>query len=280
MKSAIYNVWVWLFARTAFAKLNRFLFSVSLRGLGMLNYGSLRESGERHFLETVLPLCAADGKGDCVVLDVGANVGNYAREVLRIARGAHIHCFEPHPLNIAKLRAAVEPLGASVVACAVGAAVGSLELFDYSDEDGSSHASVYKEVFEKIHKRAHVSHTVPVIALDDYLERHAIRQVALLKIDTEGHELAVLAGAARSLRDGRIDLVHFEFNEMNIASRTFLSDFFAALPDYRFYRLLVDGWLPLTDRPLENIFAYQNIVAVRSGSRAAPALAGRREGQR
>lgn len=277
MKSAIYRVWVWLFARTRFAKLNRFLFLVSLRGLGILNYGSLRASGERHFLERVLAIYARGGDASCVVLDVGANVGNYAREVLSITGNIAIHCFEPHPVNLEKLRHAVEPLGARVVPCAVGAAAGKLELFDYSDQDGSSHASVYKEVFEKIHKRPHMSHTVDVITIDRFLERERIGHVALLKIDTEGHELAALVGAGQALREGRIDVVHFEFNEMNIASRTFLSDFFEALPGYLFYRLLGDGWIPLLDRPIENIFAYQNIVAVRNGSRAETAFAGRRE---
>jgi FkbM family methyltransferase len=275
MKSAIYKVWIWLFARTAFAKLNRFLFLVSLRGLGILNYGSLRDSGERNFLENVLAIYAKRAGAGCVVLDVGANVGNYAREILSISHDAVIHCFEPHPANLVKLCKSVEPLGVRVVPCAVGTDDGTMELYDYSDADGSSHASVYKEVFEKIHKQSHVSHSVSVVTLDGYIQQAGIAQVALLKIDTEGHELAVLVGAAQTLRKGCIDVVHFEFNEMNIASRTFLGDFFEVLPGYRFYRLLADGWIPLLDRPIENIFAYQNIVAVRDGCPAQAVFSGR-----
>lgn len=267
MKSFIYNIWVWIFARTSFAPLNRFLFAVSLRGLGILNYRSLRESGERNFLERILAVYGAAGISKCVILDVGANVGNYAKEVLSITKAVDIYCFEPHPANVRKLRLAVEPM-ATVVPCAVGSAKGSLELFDYSDEDGSSHASVYKDVFEKIHKRPHTSHSVQVVTIDDFMQEHRIAHVALLKIDTEGHELAALVGASKSLLSQSIDVIHFEFNEMNIASRTFLGDFFELLPEYRFYRLLRDGWIPLRDRPLENVFAYQNIVAIRNGSLA------------
>jgi FkbM family methyltransferase len=275
VKSAIFDAWAWLFARASFEKLNRFLFLASLRGLGILNFRSLRDSGERNFLESVLAVYAGDGVANCVVLDVGANVGNYAREVLSISRDVTIHCFEPHPANLAKLRDSVQSLGVQVVASAVGSSEGTMELFDYSDADGSSHASVYKEVFEKIHGRSHVSHGVEVVTLDAYVQRVGIEHVMLLKIDTEGHELAALVGAEKALRDGRIDVVQFEFNEMNIASRTFLGDFFAVLPNYRLYRLLADGWIPLRDRPIENIFAYQNIVAVRNGSRAEAVFAGR-----
>jgi FkbM family methyltransferase len=267
MKAAIYNVWVWLFARARFARLNRFLYSVSLRGLGVLNYASLRESGERNFLEKIFALYRPGGGPRCVVLDVGANVGHYSREILRLAKAAEVYCFEPHPANVGKLRTAVEPM-ATVVPCAVGSEVGSLELFDYADEDGSSHASVYKDVFEKIHKRPHTCHTVDVVTLDGFLEARDIDHVTLLKIDTEGHELAALMGASKALSNGSIDVIHFEFNEMNIASRTFLGDFFEILPDYRLFRLLRDGWVPLSGRPLDNVFAYQNIVAVRNGSPA------------
>jgi FkbM family methyltransferase len=276
VKSAIYNAWAWIFARPSFAKLNRFLFLAGLRGLGILNYRSMRDSGERNFLEKVLGVYAGEGRANCVVLDVGANVGNYAREILSIAPDVSLHCFEPHPANLAKLRSSVESLGVQVVPCAVGSTNETMELFDYSDADGSSHASVYKEVFEKIHRRPHVSHTVDVVTIDGYVQRAGITRIALLKVDTEGHELAALVGAEGTLRGGRIDVVQFEFNEMNIASRTFLADFFAVLPDYRFYRLLADGWIPLFDRPIENIFAYQNIVAVRNGSRAEAVFAGRR----
>ena len=273
MKSAIFDAWAWLFARASFEKLNRFMFLASLRGLGILNYRSLRDSGERNFLERMVAGYAGQDGAKCVVLDVGANVGNYAREILSISRDAAIHCFEPHPANLAKLRDAVEPLGVQVVPCAVGSSDGTMVLFDYADADGSSHASVYKEVFEKIHRRSHVSHSVDVVTLDGYVQGAGIEQITLLKIDTEGHELAALAGAAKTLRDGRIDVVQFEFNEMNIASRTFLGDFFGVLPNFRLYRLLADGWIPLHDRPIENIFAYQNVVAVRNGSRAEAVFA-------
>lgn len=263
----IYDLWVKLFARARFVRLNRFLYAVSIRGLGILNYGSLEESGERHFLQRVLAQYPAARGGPCVVLDVGANVGNYTREVLGIAPAAQVYCFEPHPGNVGRLREAIAAR-ATVVPKAVGAQPGTLELFDYQDEDGSSHASVYKDVFEKIHKRPHVAHQVPVTTIDSFIAESGLTHIALLKIDTEGHELAALDGAVQTLRRQAIDVVHFEFNEMNIASRTFLSDFFERLPDFRLFRLLRDGWVPLGDRPLENIFAFQNVVAVRKGSPA------------
>ena len=54
---------------------------------------------------------------------------------------------------------------------------------------------------------------------------------------------------------------------MNILSRIFFQDFLSILPQYEFYRILPFSLLPLRGySPLyNNIFAYQNIVAVRKG---------------
>jgi FkbM family methyltransferase len=267
MSSALFRLCTSILARKRLIRLNRFLYSVSLRGLGVLNFESLGASGEALFLETVMRQYCLPGLPAPVVLDVGANIGAYARAVMGIAPEAHIHCFEPHPNNVAKL-ASLRSENVTIVDQAVGAESGTLELFDYLESDGSSHASVYKEVFEQIHRRPHVSHRVPVTTIDSYMSEHGLQSVALLKIDTEGHELAALQGARRVLAEERIDIVHFEFNEMNVASRTFLGDFFAALPRYQIFRLLPDGWMRLHDRPIDNIYAFQNIVAVRVGSRA------------
>jgi FkbM family methyltransferase len=147
---------------------------------------------------------------------------------------------------------------------AVGAGNGPVELYDYALEDASSHASLYREVIERIHRRPSVVHRVRMIRLDDYLENQFIDHVDLLKIDTEGHELSVLTGSKRFIEEGRIEAIQFEFNEMNSSSRTFFKDFFELLPHYDFYRLLPRGMIRIEEyNPLYcEIYAYQNIVAI------------------
>jgi FkbM family methyltransferase len=252
-------------ARTRFQKLNRFLFNLSLRGLGILNYRNPRESGETHFLEKVLACYYGPGVTTrSVVLDVGANVGDYSHAILSMASTAQIYCFEPHPDNVTRLE---EALGGrvTVVRAAVGSRSGTAELYDYADGTGSSHASLHKDVFEKLRQLPHQSLCVNMVTIDDFLEDNDIAAVSLLKVDVEGHELEVFRGASKAIRERRVDTIHFEFNEMNVITRVFLADFVALLPGFAFYRLLPDGWIPITDRPVENVFAFQNIVAVRVG---------------
>ncbi len=107
---------------------------------------------------------------------------------------------------------------------------------------------------------------VPATTVDRFLQERAIRHVDLMKIDVEGLEMSVLEGAKDALDAGRIGMVQFEFNEMNVHSRTFFRDFSTFLQGFDFYRILNNGaLLSLAGQPgfLLEIFFYQNIVAVR-----------------
>ena len=52
--------------------------------------------------------------------------------------------------------------------------------------------------------------TIEIDTLDAVAERRGIEHVMLLKVDAEGHDLEVLRGASRLLRDGRVDIVQIE----------------------------------------------------------------------
>ena len=251
-----------LFVGVRWYRVNRFLHELSLRGLGILNYENDRVSGERHTLVRALT-----GTSDArpVVLDVGANVGNYARSVMQLCPEARVFAFEPHPGTFARTAAAAREDGFTAVNAACGAEVGQLMLFDYEGhESGSEHASLYADVIEGIHGGRPAGREVAVTTIDAFVAEHGIEHIRLLKIDTEGHEAAVLRGARKTLASGMVDLVQFEFNEMHVASRTFFRDFIDLLPGFRLHRVLPDGWVPLPYEPVScEIFAFQNILAVR-----------------
>ena len=259
MRLFLIRIYRYLFARECFHALNRLLFDCSLRGLGILNYESNALSGEATFLSQYLK-----GKNRCIVFDVGANVGKYSSEILTINPATVVYAFEPHPKTFLQLTANINSPNFLANNCAVGHEQGFLTLYDYADRDGSSHASLYKDVIETIHKAKSVEHKVEVIALHAFVKRNSIDAIDLLKIDTEGNELNVLKGLSEYLRNGRVKAIHFEFNEMNVSSRTYFRDFWDLLPNFLFFRLLPKGLTPITNYvPVScEIFAYQNIVAI------------------
>lgn len=248
-----------IFARKIFYNANKLLFRCSLSGLGILNYENSKVSGEDYFLSTYLK-----GKGAVTVLDVGANRGDYSRKVLKSNPDATVYAFEPHPQTFSRLQRDVQHPNFKAFNLAVGGHDGKSILYDYLAGEGTSHATLYPEVIRKFRSSEAEGNEVSIIRLDCFMRERNIECIALLKIDVEGNELQVISGLGNTLNRGFIKIIHFEFNEMNVYSRTFFKDFIEILPDYNLYRLLPYGMVKLEkyESLYYEIFAYQNIIAI------------------
>lgn len=131
-----------------------------------------------------------------IMIDIGANVGWHA---LHAAQHKHIEtvvAFEPHPFNAWLLdrNIAENALDKIIIDTrAVGARPGTARLFSYKASNFGRHSLAVDHGFG--------SRPVAVIDLDQALNALGFsdRRVALIKIDTEGYEPAVIAGASRTL---------------------------------------------------------------------------------
>lgn len=260
----IYTV---IFGRPFFYRLNYAFFHLGLRGMGFLNYEDKNtiDTGEKLFLKRLLA-----PKRNFILVDVGANIGGYIKVVLNINPNGSVYGFEPHPKTFAMLKKNIQDFGCNrieVFNIGLSAQKEKLYLYDHGHDDGSAHASIHKGVIEEIHCSHSVRYEVEVGTLDDFVATNNISNIDLLKIDTEGNELNVLLGATESLRNGLIDVIHFEFNEMNVISKTFFKEFWNLLSGYEFYRILYGGMHQIQSYNALTceIFAYQNIVAVKKG---------------
>ena len=70
---------------------------------------------------------------------------------------------------------------------------------------------------------------VVTTTLDSYAEQFGVARFALVKVDAEGHDLAVLRGARTLLAEHRIAVAQFEYNHRWIFGRFFLRDAFEFL---------------------------------------------------
>ncbi len=260
-KSTLSNLYATVMTRRGFRKFNEFLVKLGMKGLGLLfSHEYPAENGELFFAKRVISRYKVKN-----LFDVGANQGTYTKMFTDLKFEGEIYCFEPHPTTFKKLDSLLNAPNIRKFDLALSGEKGSFHIYDYLSQDGSEHASLFKGVIEEVHKGKTVAHLVKVETLDDFTKEHVIERVGLLKIDTEGNEYNVLQGAHSLISNNKIDLVHFEFNEMNVISRVFLRDFIKLLPDFNFYRLLPKGFLPLHyDHSLMmELFSYQNIVAIR-----------------
>ena len=135
-----------------------------------------------------------------IVVDVGANVGTFS--LYHAGYGARVYAFEPQATPFRRFQRAIALSGLSAV---IGAA--PLAVADY-DGRGSLDTSNPSTTMATLRETA-LGGAIVVARLDSVLD--GLSHVDLLKIDTEGAEDVVLAGA-RSLLS-RTDRVILEYHD-------------------------------------------------------------------
>ena len=239
------------------------LLEVAHKEMGVNNYGSNIETGEEFFLKSFL---STKFKNQPItIVDAGANTGEYSLLLKDVLPLATIYAFEPNPVTFKVLKEKTKMINnVKSFSIGLGSAESTMEIYTYKNDKSSEHASVIKEVMVTLHKSEQIeNYQVSIINLDSFCKDHSLEKIHFLKIDTEGFELEVLKGAAHFIKEKNIEVIQFEFNEMNIFSRVFLHDFYTILPNYKFYRLDTKKLIPLGDYNSSNeIFRYQNIIAV------------------
>lgn len=190
----------------------------------------------------LLRFVAANFRGR-TMLDVGANIGNHA---LYLARNFDaVHCFEPNPVALLRLRKNADLSGVELLIHEVGLANANAELAFRSLGTGNLGGSSFDSI------DAPVTDILPVRRGDDYLRERDIRDVDFIKIDVEGLEAETLAGLAATIARDR-PVIMFEFS----GNKSF-APIAATLAGYRYATLARNSLVPLAnvDRRYEAIFA-------------------------
>ncbi|MEM6393795.1 MAG: FkbM family methyltransferase [Planctomycetota bacterium] len=142
------------------------------------------------------------GKQAAVVVDAGANVGVFAADVLRRQPGVRVLAIEPDAENLPALRANLSAFGGSetdIIAGALGPTSGEAVLV--RSERSLDHRVAFDDVDVAEHRDQGPgravgadggSDRVEVVTLEGVMERAGVDRVALLKLDIEGAEYALL----------------------------------------------------------------------------------------
>lgn len=228
---------------------------------GILKYQNDEISGEKFFIDNILSNYLTEKS---IIFDVGANIGNFALSINKKNNLSNIYCFEPNPFSYSLLQKNMNPFkNIYTYNIGFGEIESEMEMYIYEHAKDTEHASIYKTVMSEFHKAQDIQAiNISINTIDSFCENYNITQIDFLKIDTEGYELNVLKGAKNMIETGRINIIQFEFNEMNIASRVFLKDFYEILKKYEIYRIDTKRLIPLPFYMSYNeVFQFQNYVA-------------------
>lgn len=138
--------------------------------------------------EALISLCQP---GD-TVLDIGANIGLTALRMSAVLGNGKVYAFEPDPQNYGRFQAHIRSAKVPNVEgfqCALGSEEGVGNL---CNDEPRNRGCVWIDTVD-----AERTSSVRVTTVDRFCKRQGLSRVDLIKIDTEGAELAVLRGAGK-----------------------------------------------------------------------------------
>jgi FkbM family methyltransferase len=172
----------------------------------------------------IVSTLAADGFDFATVIDVGANVGQFARAAVETFPRASVVSFEPLAEPASRFRRSLaDRPNVRLIQSAVGRETSTIDFFAHPDSRSSSAL--------KAHDVDVPPTAVPVTSLDESMGAEPLARPALLKLDVQGYELEVLLGARATL--AQCDAV---VAEVSFATRYERAPTFDAI-----YRHLHDG---------------------------------------
>lgn len=177
---------------------SKFPFSNSVLGLNFFIYKTLYLEECKRFIDLVQ-------EGNTVV-DIGANVGFLAIPAAQKVKTGNLVAVEAHPRTFGLLKENIQKNQLSNIKyfnLAVGEKAGEISFSDFSNDDINHVVANGKGI------------KIKMITLDELLEPITGDKIDILKIDVEGYEKFVLAGAKKTLN--KTSIVYIEIGDENFA---------------------------------------------------------------
>jgi FkbM family methyltransferase len=247
----VMNFWGYTTGFSWLAPLHQTVALFALHGLGYDNRYGGNITGEKWFINNILPAI-----GDAACIDIGAHVGHYSEWLAQNVKG-QIYAVEPLSSSFAILEKQtnkrIHPFRLAITDFD-----GTAPIFSHkaSGEDATLSEGVILE--------GSIREEIPVLTLDTFVTQQNIQNVGFVKIDTEGHEMEVLSGMKNLVQNNPPKFVQFEFNFGHLQRGHTLLMLTKLLPGYGFYRIVPHGMLKIDpDKYIDNLFMYSNIIAKR-----------------
>jgi FkbM family methyltransferase len=152
-----------------------------------------------------------------LVLDVGANKGQFAIQLLKSAYTGQIISFEPLPGVYDELKQLSDKYSKwQTENLAVGNELGSISINVSENTESSSVLPMLNSHFELAPESKYINAiTVPITTLDQYFsENKIVGENVFLKIDVQGYEDSVISGSLNLLKQVKVLQLEISFTPL------------------------------------------------------------------
>lgn len=198
------------------------------------------------------------------IFDVGTNIGEWSRMARSFHPNAEIHQFELSPITYRKMLSNID-IDDKMFPNSFGLSdsIGAIP-FKYK----SSYDAVSSSVMDLRLDDSEIM-TGLVCSGDEYVKSRKIDQIDFLKIDTEGNEGNVFRGFQKTIAEGKVKIIQFEYSFVCVLTKWMLIDSYRFLTPYG-YTLgkLTNGSIEFHDYSLtDENFLGPEYIAVHSSVR-------------
>jgi FkbM family methyltransferase len=223
-------------------------------------------NGENIFLNSLLLNLNKKG-GRKVILDIGANIGDYSEMIIKKADKLNLdiilYLFEPTKSCYEILEKRFEGKE-NIQINNFGISNENSKTLIFYDKEKSGLASLYQRNLDYYHKQLDKQEVINLRRLDEFIDKNKIRHINFIKIDIEGHELQALIGLGDKLNPNFVDYIQFEYGGSNLDSKTTLMEIYSFFEKkgFRVAKLMKNGIEIRDYKPFMENYVYCNYVAI------------------
>lgn len=230
--------------------LKRLLFQVFAQSMGKgFDFGSMNK--EFNLLKKFID------KDPKILIDVGANKGDYSDVMIKNYPNAIIYIFEPQKFLYNKLKEKYKK-NKNIKLYNIALDKTEKETLLIKGFDGDALASIYQRKYLKNDKN--FQEKILCKRLDQIITN---QKIDFIKIDVEGNEMNVLKGMDKIINN--IKILQVEFGGTWIDSRFFYRDLFEYLDTKNFdlFRMAPNGLIRLNEyEEIDEYFTFTNFVGI------------------
>ncbi|MFA6149734.1 MAG: FkbM family methyltransferase [Chitinophagaceae bacterium] len=155
-------------------------------------------------------------KGAKVILDIGANIGSTALYFASLNTNAKILAFEPHPDTFKRATENIKLndfKNIDLINLGLGEEKAQLRLYQVNEHNPGMNRIIAED-------RDLPYKIIEVDILDKILDERNISKVDFIKLDVEGFEYSVLAGAANTLKSHPVLFIELDDNNLKENNRS------------------------------------------------------------